>query len=174
MRFLENDTLKLRALEPEDLDVLYKWENNTEFWSAGNTITPYSRYILKSYIESDCNDIFVSKQLRLMVCLKKDNIVIGTIDLFDFDPFNNRVGVGILIGHEYQSKGYASQVLALIEDYSFEYLKLNQLYCNIAANNVISIKLFESRGFEIAGKLKEWLKLPSGWEDNYIYQKLNK
>ena len=32
MIYLENKKIKLRALEPEDLDFLYKWENDTKFW----------------------------------------------------------------------------------------------------------------------------------------------
>ena len=46
-----------------------------------------------------------------------------------------------MIDAEFQSNGYASQALNLILDYTFDFLKLNKLYCNIAANNVISIKI---------------------------------
>ena len=36
--------MKLRAIEPEDLDLLYQIENNTELWQVGATNVPYSRY----------------------------------------------------------------------------------------------------------------------------------
>ena len=65
--YLENDTLRLRALEPEDLDILYKWENDTNLWWVGCTTEPYSRYILKEYIAYSDKTIYEKKQLRLMI-----------------------------------------------------------------------------------------------------------
>ena len=64
---LENGNIRLRAVEPEDLDRLYSWENNTRLWDVGNTRNPYSRYILKQYIINSDKDIYENKQLRLMI-----------------------------------------------------------------------------------------------------------
>lgn len=35
--------IRLRALEPEDLELLYSWENNLSYWVISNTITPFSK-----------------------------------------------------------------------------------------------------------------------------------
>ena len=43
-------TLRLRPLEPEDLDWLYSIENDTALWDTSNTDIPYSRYALRQYI----------------------------------------------------------------------------------------------------------------------------
>ena len=43
---LETDSVRLRALEPEDIDVLYKWENDTRIWKMSNTVAPFSKYVL--------------------------------------------------------------------------------------------------------------------------------
>ena len=37
-KLLENKTIQLRAIEPEDLEVLYKWENDTDVWKYGSEI----------------------------------------------------------------------------------------------------------------------------------------
>ena len=50
MNLLESAIIRLRAPEPEDLELLYKWENDTSLWLAGNTRAPYSRFQLKQYI----------------------------------------------------------------------------------------------------------------------------
>ena len=39
---MENELIRLRALEPDDVQVLYKWENDTEVWKVSNTIVPFS------------------------------------------------------------------------------------------------------------------------------------
>jgi len=69
---LENKTISLRAPEPEDLDLLYLWENNTEVWQISGTLVPFSRYVLKQYLENAGKDIYEMKQLRLIIQLNSN------------------------------------------------------------------------------------------------------
>lgn len=168
----------LRALEPEDIDVLFRWENDQEIWRVSNTIAPFSRYILEKYIENAHLDIYQVKQLRMMIDVKesvrKKARPVGTIDLFDFDPFHNRAGVGILIGERTdRKKGYASEALAQFIRYAFHTLQLHQLYCNIATDNHESIGLFTRNGFFISGEKKDWLKTATSYKNEYILQLIN-
>ena len=84
MLTLKGTQIHLRALEPEDLDFLYQLENTELFWEVSNTTSPYSKFILRNYIENSHKDIFESKQLRLIIATNKKNQPIGCIDLFDF------------------------------------------------------------------------------------------
>jgi diamine N-acetyltransferase len=178
MNNLHTDKITLRALEPYDIDILYKWENDEDTWKVSNTITPFSKHILAKYIENSHLDLYESKQLRLMIDVADgDNNrakTIGTVDLFEFDPFHNRAGVGILIGEgSDRKKGYASLVLDKIIHYAFDTLQLHQLFCNISEENIESISLFEKKGFKITGTKKEWLKTKSGYKNEYILQIMN-
>ena len=174
MIFLENDNLRLRALEPEDLDILYRWENNTQLWLHGNTLSPYSKLALREYIsETQNQDIYQAKQLRLMIITKKEDKVVGTVDLYDFDPHNNKVGIGILIDEKYQGKSYATQTLKIIEEYVFLFLRINQLYAYIAVDNTKSILTFEKSGYKISGTLNDWICCNSIYKNVNIYQLLN-
>jgi len=175
---LENSAVKLRALEPTDLDLLYSWENNMEIWKVSNTITPFSKYILKKYIETSHLDIWETKQLRLIIEAKNQSslmqVSVGTIDLFDFDPFHLRAGIGILIANkEFRHRGYATEALSLLIRYAFETLQLHQLYCNISFENQISIQLFKNHGFNVVGVKKEWQKTLNGWGDEIMLQLIN-
>jgi diamine N-acetyltransferase len=171
--FLENNILKLRALEPYDLELLYEWENDTEIWEFGNTLVPYSKFILHQYIENSHHDLTESKQLRLIIELK--NIIphqpIGTIDLFDIDFYNKRASIGILIAEQQnRNKGFAGLAITLIEDYAYNKLNLNQLYCKIDIENHKSLKLFQKSGYLIAGKLLKWKWTSSGMKDVFFLQ----
>ena len=173
MSFLENETIRLRALEPEDLEVLYRWENDLSIWPSGNTLAPYSRFALRDYIEKTLTeDLYAMRQLRLMIVDKNGEKKMGTLDMFDFEPFHSRAGIGILVAPEYQSQGIGSQALELFIQYVFHFLKLKQLYCHIPEDNVISLALFQKNGFEISGKLHSWLNMAEGWKDVYILQKI--
>ncbi|MGC6428842.1 MAG: GNAT family N-acetyltransferase [Flavobacteriales bacterium] len=168
---LIGENIALRALEPSDLDLLYDWENDSSIWKVSQTITPFSRHVLSKYLDNANQDIFTAKQLRLMI--KKKNLSIGTIELFDYDPVNSRAGVGIWIAEESErEKGYAKEALRLIIEYSFKHLKLNQLYCNISSTNKISINLFSSLDFMLVGVKKKWNKTEDGWEDELFFQLL--
>ena len=170
---LENEKIKLRAPEPEDLDILYKWENDTELWHLGSTLTPYSRFDLKQYILSAKN-IYEAGQLRLIIEKRPDanisqsNTAIGTVDLYDFDPHNSRAAVGIMIDKTHQHSGLATETLSMLCKYAFSFLKLHQLYAYIPANNKPSIKLFERCGFKEKGLLSDWQQTVVGYEDVLI------
>ncbi|MDD4516628.1 GNAT family N-acetyltransferase [Massilibacteroides sp.] len=173
MKLLENTTICLRPLEPEDLELLYKWENDASLWTLGGTVSPYSYYILKEYIAESYKDIYEQKQQRLMITLNESGKTIGMIDLYDFDPHNSRAGVGILIDTDFQGKGYAGQAVKLIIDYSFSFLKLHQLYVHIPTDNITSKKLFTSCGFKESGIVKDWNSVSEGFSDVCIMQLIN-
>ena len=61
------DNIRLRALEPEDLEWLYSVENDEELWQWGSSNVPYSRYTLKTYIAESRHDIYADGQLRLVI-----------------------------------------------------------------------------------------------------------
>jgi diamine N-acetyltransferase len=164
----------LRAVEPQDIDILYQWENDMSLWVVSETITPFSRHQLQQYIKGMNLDIFQSKELRLMIETDEEKAkVVGMIDLFDFDPYHNRAGIGILINKVYEGKGFASQGLDLFIEYCFNTLGIFQLYCSISVQNKRSIHLFESKGFVCTGVRKKWRKVGREYVDEAFYQLIN-
>jgi diamine N-acetyltransferase len=179
MKLSNNQTISLRALEPNDIDVLYKWENDIENWRVSNIQTPFSRHTLQQYIETAHQDIYSVKQLRLIIELSlstaDEKMAIGCIDLFDFDPKHLRAGVGVLIAEKTErGKGYASDALLLLINYAFDVLNLHQLYCNISAENEASILLFQKHGFQISGIKKQWIRDKNIFKDELFLQLINK
>jgi diamine N-acetyltransferase len=167
--------IKLRALEPEDLELLYEWENNDEYWVISNTISPFSRYTLKLYIENSHKTLYETGQLRLMIDLVPEKVTIGTIDIFDFDSYHRRAGIGILIADEnYRHKGYAKMALQCLINYCFNTLQLHQLFCNIIENNTESLELFKKSGFQEIGIKKDWIKTIDRYIDERMFQLLKK
>lgn len=157
MKTLQGTHIYLRALEPEDIDHLYLVENDEGLWSVGETLVPFSKYILKEYIANSDTDVYEARQLRLVICEAVSNKFVGLIDVFDFDPHNSRAGVGIVIvGKENKRKGFASEAITLIKSYCAAHLNMRQLYANIGESNKESALLFEKAGFELVGVKKDW------------------
>ena len=168
---LKENKIKLRALEPEDLDRLYVWENNPQLWTVGNTRNPYSRFVLKQYIINSEKDIYETHQLRLMIENINTNETVGTVDLFDLDIHNSRIALGLYIDEAFQGNGYATEALHLIEEYVFTFLQLNQLYCHISENNAASRQMFEKENYETNCVLKNWIKTPDGFQNIIVFQR---
>lgn len=172
---LKGNTIYLRALEPEDLEFIYTIENDESIWEVSNTQTPYSKFLIKQYLENAHQDIYEAKQLRLVICKNNDDKAIGLIDLFEFDPKNNRAGIGIVIqNNEDRSKGYGKEALDLLIKFSFSKLNLHQLFANIGTNNESSLLLFTTFGFQKIGIKKEWNLVNGKYEDEAVFQLINK
>lgn len=168
---LEYNKIYFRALEPDDIDWLYECENNTDVWEVSNSRLPFSKHILKKYIENAQTEIYTHGQIRFVVC-NKSNERIGIADVFDFDIFNKRAGIGIMISSEYRNKNYGSDSIELLKIYCKKNLLLHQIYCNISENNTKSISLFEKSGFIKTGIKKDWQKTINSYQDEMIYQYL--
>lgn len=169
---LTAENLSLRAPEPEDVDFLFKIENDQKLWHLSNTLTPFSRFDLEQFVLQSDKDIFQTKQARFMIVseLKSGARLIGAVDLFDFDPIHRRAGLGIVISEEERKKGYAGKAIDLIIEYAYNVLELHQLYCNIESTNEESIKLFTKKGFKITGVKKDWNKRKGKWVDELFLQ----
>ena len=171
---LKGQHIYLRALEPEDLEFVYAIENNEEIWDISNTQTPYSKFLIRQYLENAHQDIYEAKQLRLAICLLKSDVAVGLIDLFDFDPKNSRAGIGILIQKEEdRTKGIGTEALQLLIQYAFNQLQLHQLYANIGAENSRSLQLFSKFDFQKIGVKKDWNLNNGKYQDEYLFQLIN-
>ncbi len=174
MLTLQGKSIYLRALEPNDLEFLYAMENNESIWEVSNTQTPYSRFLIRQYLKNAHQDIYEAKQLRLAICRNQDFPAIGLIDLFDFDPKNNRAGVGIVIQNEEdRNSGTGGEALNLVIRYSFQQLNLNQLYANIGEDNTASLALFTKFGFQKIGIKKQWNLVDGKYKDEILFQLIN-
>ena len=160
---LKGKKVFLRSTFLDDADFLYIWENDKDNWKVSGTKKPFTKKQIKEFILNQ-NDIYLDKQLRLMICLpsrvnKIEGLTIGCIDLFKFDERTRKAGIGVLIEKKYRKKGYASEALALLIKYSFKTLNLRELYCNVAEDNKASMKLFQKHKFKISEKKKNLCSL---------------
>lgn len=170
---IRTENIRLRAIEPADVDLLYGWENDPEIWHVSNTLAPYSRFQIEQFVLNAQQDLYATGQLRLIIEAHGhdlDGVPAGAVDLFDIDPVNRRAGIGILITDAYRNRGIAREAVEAMIGYATDTLHLHQLYCNISEDNLQSIRLFEKLGFLKCGARREWLITRTGWKDEYIYQ----
>lgn len=150
---LQGKKITLRSVIPSDAGLIFQWENDKTNWQVSGTNKPFKKTEIIKFIANQ-KDIYLDKQLRLMISTAKKGVSVGCIDLFDFDEQNLKAGVGILIDQEHRKKGFASEALLLLTTYCFEILNLQLLFCNVSEDNTASLKLFQKHKFKIKGKTK--------------------
>lgn len=172
---MTGEKVTLRAVEPSDIEIIHRWENDQNIWRLSDTLVPYSRYQIEQYVLQASQDIFTTKQIRLMINRNDQpgNPTAGAIDLFSFEPMHRRAGVGILIDPMHRNEGLASEAIHLVKAYAFGTLQLHQLYCNISPDNEASLKVFQNNGFVINGTFREWTLAGGTWTDELFLQCMN-
>jgi len=156
-KIISNDIVTLRSLEATDLDVLYRWENDVRLWTVSNIMTPSPKSYLWQYLQNYDSDIYTTRQLRLMITLTETSEPVGTVDLTNFDPFNNRAEFGIMIDPAHEGKGIGDAALKLTIGYVRDYLGLFQLYALVPEDNTVCLGLLKKHGFASTGLLKKWI-----------------
>lgn len=164
------EKVRLRALEPEDIDLLLDWENDSELRSSSGSFQPISRKILQDYIESSHRTLFEIGQLRLII-QSKEGPIVGAVDLYDFDAYQRRVTIGIMIDRKYRCHGYAKDAVNIVSEYVLEHLRLYQIIAMVATINEASCRLFEACKFELVATLPKWQWIGKSYHDMVVYRK---
>ncbi len=154
---IKQPPVQLRKLEPDDLSVLYMWENDAEAWLDGDTHNPLSHADLRDYIMNTTGDVFKDGQLRLMICLPSVEEPVGCVDLYDVDIRNRKTAVAIYVAREFRGRGVASRALRELKSYVINILCFRLLYAFVREDNQVSKNLFQSVGFQTVATLPNWI-----------------
>lgn len=170
-RFLENDEIRLRAIEPSDAELMWEIETDSTQWRENGMMAPYSRKNLIDYADNYDADPVRAGQVRYVAEFKSDRKVFGLIDLYDISPQGRTAFIGFYIIPEYRGKGLAMSSVKLMEDYACRLLNLRILAAKVSELNSASISIFESSGYKKEANLTDWLLSGKRTASLYLYTK---
>ncbi|MDP4578850.1 MAG: GNAT family N-acetyltransferase [Schleiferiaceae bacterium] len=163
------DGLSLRALEPEDLDLLVRWE--ADHADAGLRVAPYSRAVLSRYLEESHRDFWDAGQVRFVLCDPTGRAV-GLFDLFNAQPVHQRAEVALLVDPSVRKQGLGKSGLLLVEQWAFGRAGLRSIYAEVFTDNAPALRVFASSGYQSAGVLKAWYRVGREFRDTELFQRL--
>lgn len=169
------ENLCLRALEMEDVETIYGWENDMSQWNIGSNLRFLSRYAVEDYIINSQNEeIFSCGQARFILEKKEGErrLSVGCVDLFDIDGYHSKAAIGLYIDQSHRGQGLADKALQLLENYSFEVLHLHQIYAFIGEGNTSCRRLFEHSNYKEVASLPDWIRKKDGYENVIVYNKI--
>lgn len=170
---VENElpALTFRAPEPEDLDFLYRIENDMSVWPISEYTMPLSRYALKQYIAKCSTDFFAEKQLRMMVTMDGAAEPVAIVDLYDFHPLDGRAELGIIVAPEHRNKGVGTRAVGMLCDYASRVLGLRMLAARVLRENAECAGILRENGFEKVAYLPEWVVIEGKARDLVLFRK---
>lgn len=169
---LDDEMMRLRPLEKEDLLTLHGWENLSRFWRSSSTLAPYSLRNVMRYLDEYEADPFHQGQLRLMIERKEPRTPLGIVELYEVEVRHRRANVGLLIDPLHQRRHVATRALDLLHGYCADHLMLHQLLAYVPQDNYPSRALFSGAGYTHVATLPHWLCAPGGeWTDTLVFQR---
>lgn len=160
---------QLRAVEPQDVDRLYHWENDADNRLTSVNLAPLSRFQLWEYANNYNANPLLSKQLTLII--ETDNEPVGYVELYDISPRDQRAMCGVYIDSAHRRKGYATKALELLWDYTISSLGFRMLGAEVAANNLPSADMFLKAGFIQVGLRPRWFRHRGSLIDAILLQR---
>jgi diamine N-acetyltransferase len=158
-------------MEPEDLDLLYRIENDQRLWCLGATNVPYSRYALHDYVANSTGDIYADRQVRLII-ENEDHDTVGLVDLMNFDPRHLRAEVGLVIEQPMRRRGYAKETMLQLHQYAKATLHLHQVYVVVSVENTATLTLFQQLGYYETAQLTDWIYDGDNYHNAVVMQKI--
>lgn len=141
----------LRPVSLRDTEIILKWENDSSLWEVTSSPGPYNREEIREFIEKSTN-VFEQRQMRWIICLFEDDVPVGALDIFEYDPVKRTAGIGILIAEtKNRNHGLGNEALQTFITFARQTLGFKRLHCMIHIDNHASLRIFEKAGFRIKG-----------------------
>lgn len=95
---------------------------------------------------------------------------VGCVELYNYDPVNHRAAVGIVVSNEYRHQGYGTIMIQALTDFCRQNTSLHQVYADIAATNLPSLRIFQRAGYQHCATLRDWVVRADHYIDTLRYQ----
>jgi RimJ/RimL family protein N-acetyltransferase len=168
-RLLEGESVRLTAIEKEDIEKFTGWYNDTSFMRNYDIIGAVPKSIkevtdiLEDIEQSNDKYIFAVRNME-------DNQFIGVTGFENILWNNGTALVYIGIGNQrYRGKGLGKEALYLTLDFGFEELNFHRIYLIVISYNKAAINLYESLGFVKEGTYREAVYRDGQRWDLYLY-----
>lgn len=162
----------LRALEPEDLELLYTIENDSDTWDICSARVNYSRYAIKQYLAQQPQEISTAGEVRLVITDSETNEAVGIIDLTNYSATNRSAEIGITLLREHRGKGYGRAAIKAMERYAKEAGNLRMIYAHtLADRNSVAKNMFLHSNYTPVAVLPEWHFCNGEYVDLTVFKK---
>lgn len=172
--YLETERLVIKPHTMANLDKLHSWMTNPDLLYYDSeepetqpldTLDETRRYLQRIMLRRPVDTI-----MYFAVHTKADDLFIGYGMVAHINRYHRHCHLGITIGDMSQwGQGYAREVCQAVIGYCFDKLDMNRIGVEIYDYNERSIRLFESLGFRLEGRLRQNVLKKGRFADELLY-----
>ena len=167
MPVLETPRLRLRGLQPDDAEDIFRLINDIEIVRNLSVVPwPYEREMADAYIARTIGPAATGEELCLAITDRDEGHFIGLITL---RPKTDCPLLGYWLGKEFWNRGYLSEALGAVVEHVFHDLELERIGGLALPENAASLAVMRKNGFRADGTVLE--KRPN-FGDEVIMQRM--
>ena len=151
---LTGKLVRLRPLEPTDLDREYTWINDPEVTEFLEARYPASREAERAWLEGQTKVSYPDVTLAIETLAEGRHI--GTLSLGSVHGEDRKATFGILIGEkEFWSRGYGTDATLTLLRFAFDEVNLRRVVLHVHEDNDRAIACYRKCGFVEEGRLRQ-------------------
>ena len=166
---LETERLILRKLNKHDAEDLYEYCKSYKSARFSKWQPHESVAVTKSFINYSLNQAKRGEYFTWGIELKSTGKLIGTCSYNNVDNEYKIAEIGYGLTEAYHGNGYAKEAVEKILEYGFCTVGFIRMYAQVVKENISSINLLETIGFECEGLLKNGVYLKGTPADVFIF-----
>lgn len=152
--FWQGQSVRLRAIEPEDGDIFHAWNLDSEMARLVDFLRPprslaATREWTQKMALQEVKDDHIHCAIE-----DQTGILVGIINSHEVDRRAGAFRYGIAVRAEHRGRGYAAEAILLFVRYFFEELRYQKVTATVYSCNPASIRLHEKLGFQLEGRVR--------------------
>lgn len=168
--YLETKRLILRAIEPADLEALYRFRSLPKVYrymvSKPDTQKDTANFIKWTIAERKKKPIL---NHYWAVVVQKTGDLIGKCNINIVNPGHREASLGYDLHPDFWDQGYATEAAKRMIAFGFKDLKLHRIYATCDPKNVGSRKVLLKAGMKWEGTFRKNMLQKGKWRDTHQY-----
>jgi len=160
------DLRELSINDARDISHLMTYNISKSLWQVPY---PYTVESALNFINSSHRDFESLKAVNFAIQYKNNlgdvNRLVGIISLKNIDSNNKRANLGYWVGELYWGNGIATESVALVINYAFSVLGLEEVYAYVYSENKASIRVVEKNGMTKKGMVNEYNQMSGRYKN---------
>jgi UDP-4-amino-4,6-dideoxy-N-acetyl-beta-L-altrosamine N-acetyltransferase len=155
--------IKLKAVSTNDINFIVNCRNNPNIYKHFYEYEPTSEERQKEWLEK-----FYKEKNGFYWTIEHGLTKIGTVSIYNINWRSKKAEWGrfFIDKDSYpNTKGFGSEVEALVLKYVFEHLNMNRLQCDVLLDNEFVWKMHESFGFKEEGIMRQYIYKNGEYKD---------
>ena len=170
---IAGEVVGLRAIEPEDLDLLVAWRNTPslrQYFREHRELTRRDQEAWYQRIIADPGTVMLAIVDRSAECAP----LVGATGLCCIDWVRRSAELSLYIGQDalYVDDRLAPDALTVLVDYAFEELGLHRVWTEVYSFDERKARLYEGFGFRLEGRHRDQHFAGGRWYDSLYFSLL--